>query len=87
MCVSYFAALAHDQYFVAGAAVSMSLTNGGPSPDFLSPLMYNTLIGKDSVIQLEDITDWNIRDKLAKVRHRAMVCLWFQSAVLIKALN
>ena len=60
-------------YFVAGAAAGLSLTNGGPAPDFLSTLMFNTLTGSnDSVIMLDDIADWNVREKLAKVHCSSM---------------
>jgi len=56
-------------YFVAGAAAGFSLANGGPAPDFFSQLMYATLTGRnDSVIVLGDITDWHVREKLAKVQ-------------------
>ena len=70
---------------MAGAAAGLSLINGGPAPNILSTLMYHTLMGgHDSVIVLEDIADWNVREKLAKV-HCSSMC--FLSTVLIHAID
>jgi len=73
---SFDAAMAEDEYYVAGVAISLSLVHGGPAPRFLAPELYSALVSSPekvtvAVSALPEIT-WK-RD-LEAVSFKSLVC-------------
>lgn len=57
--------LEENDYFVAGRIVAMSLVHGGPSPHFLSPLMYQALTTNIPLnVQIDDVYDEELKSSL-----------------------
>ncbi|XP_053192741.1 uncharacterized protein LOC128376917 [Scomber japonicus] len=60
-------ALREDWYYMAGRAIAISLVHGGPSPNFLSPVVFSLLAGVSPNPVLEDIADPDLLEKVKQV--------------------
>ena len=52
---------------MAGRAIAISLVHGGPSPNFLSPVVFSLLAGVSPNPVLEDIADPDLLEKVKQV--------------------
>lgn len=66
----------NDDYYYAGVAIAVSLTNGGPPPRFLSVQLWEALVsGPDSVkVACCDLPESTIKDSLKLVRLIPVFC-------------
>ncbi|CAC5397211.1 G2H3 [Mytilus coruscus] len=65
-------ALEDNLYRDVGLFFSLSIVHGGPSPKFLSPVMYNALVGQAGERNIEDIADGDLRGEVQKVVFRKL---------------
>ncbi|XP_026163300.1 G2/M phase-specific E3 ubiquitin-protein ligase-like [Mastacembelus armatus] len=63
----YSTALRDDWYYIAGRAIAVSLVNGGPPPNFLSPVIFSLLVDGVANPVLEDIADTELLEKVRKI--------------------
>ncbi|XP_052085243.1 G2/M phase-specific E3 ubiquitin-protein ligase-like [Mytilus californianus] len=63
-------ALEDNLYRDVGLFFSLSIVHGGPSPKFLSPAMYNALVGQAGERNIEDKADGDLRGEVQKVVFR-----------------
>ncbi|XP_063445700.1 uncharacterized protein LOC134725640 [Mytilus trossulus] len=61
-------ALEDNLYRDVGLFFSLSIVHGGPSPKFLSPVMYNALVGQAGERNIEDIADGDLRGEVQKLK-------------------
>lgn len=62
------AGLAENRYYVAGAAISLSLLHGGPVPRCLSSTFYKVLCHQSIQPSLVDVHDATVRMQFQQVR-------------------
>nr|XP_023696129.1 G2/M phase-specific E3 ubiquitin-protein ligase-like isoform X3 [Paramormyrops kingsleyae] len=65
----HMCSLKENSYFYAGQLIAMSIVQGGPSPHFFAPVLYQAIVsGAESVqADIEDIHDHEIKSLLSEV--------------------